>query len=263
MTLHQQPDNPERIPTYSNSKLKDFEQCPLKFSLKYLDGMETGVETIDSFMGQRVHEALRVLYVSLRDDDLWPLCELSQFYEEQWDRRWSPDVRIVRGTEKEYFERGARCIENYYRAYEPFAESRTELLEEIVEFPLNLGWRGQRSFTGKIDRLASRPDGSYEIHDYKTGRPNDDKLEESWRQLAIYQCAIQFSHPEINDVELILHYLEHGENFCRRQTESETANTLQDMKRKIICIESQVSFPPNPSPLCDWCEFRRRCPAWR
>jgi RecB family exonuclease len=202
-----------------------------------------------------------MLYEALRQGHTYTLGELLELYEKQWAKSWHFGIRTGPETEQEQLVRGARCIENYYRAYQPFAESRTEILEETVEFPLDLGWCGERFVIGKIDRLASRPDGTYEIHDYKTGKLNDDNLAKSWRQLTLYQCVIQFSHPEIRNVELVLHYLEYGENFRRAQTRPEIAETLRDTKREIIYVESQVSFPPNPSLLCDWCEFRDGCPA--
>jgi len=251
--------------TYSHSKLNDFDQCPLKFRLRHLDGVKSNVETIDTFKGDRVHETLKTLYEALRQDYLYSLSELLDFYEQQWGRFWHFGIRTPRETEEEQFHRGVRCIENYYHAYTPFCDSRTEFLEGEVElhFPLDLGVRRERLLTGKIDRFASRPDGCYEIHDYKTGRLTEDNLAKSWRQLTFYQCAIQFSHPEVRRVELTLHYLESGENLNRWQTEPEITEILRDTKQQIICIESQDVFPANPSPLCDWCEFRDGCPAWR
>ena len=47
---------------YSHSRLSTFENCPLKFKYTYIDKIETGIEeSIEAFLGSRVHEALEKL----------------------------------------------------------------------------------------------------------------------------------------------------------------------------------------------------------
>lgn len=53
---------------YSHTQLKTFEQCPLKYRFKHLDGIETVVESIETFLGKRVHEALKCLYEKHDED---------------------------------------------------------------------------------------------------------------------------------------------------------------------------------------------------
>jgi len=51
---------------YSHSRLSSFEQCPQKFKLKYIDKAEVEVEeTIERFLGSRVHDALEKRYVTV------------------------------------------------------------------------------------------------------------------------------------------------------------------------------------------------------
>lgn len=52
--------------TYSYSRLSLFENCPLAYRYKYLDKVEMEPETIEAFMGKRVHEALEKLYRDLK-----------------------------------------------------------------------------------------------------------------------------------------------------------------------------------------------------
>jgi putative RecB family exonuclease len=52
---------------YSHSRLSCYEQCPQKYKLKYLDKVKTEVEqSIEAFLGSRVHETLEKLYQDLR-----------------------------------------------------------------------------------------------------------------------------------------------------------------------------------------------------
>ena len=230
--------------------------------MKYLDRVETGIESIEAFLGKRVHEALELLYRDLWDERLHELDDLLDFYEERWEGGWHSGVLIARPVKRasEYFDDGVDCIRNYYRENYPFDQNRTIFLEELVEFELDRS--GRRVFRGYIDRVASRPDGTCEIHDYKTGKrvPDQSELEDD-RQLTLYQVAVQNMHPEARRVELVRHYLSRGVSFRLRRTESDLRRIVQETKRFIRDIETTTRFPAVKR-LCDWCEFRAICPAW-
>ena len=52
---------------YSHSRLSCFEQCPQKFKLHYIDKVKTEVEeSVEAFMGSRVHDTLEKLYRDLQ-----------------------------------------------------------------------------------------------------------------------------------------------------------------------------------------------------
>jgi putative RecB family exonuclease len=52
---------------YSHSRLSCYEQCPRKYKLQYIDRIKIEVkETIELFLGKRVHETLKKLYHDLR-----------------------------------------------------------------------------------------------------------------------------------------------------------------------------------------------------
>lgn len=139
------------------------------------------------------------------------------------------------------------------------------LLEERVGFVIDLGLCGKRLFEGKIDRIARRREGTYEIHDYKTtqqahGLPKPEDI----FQLSLYQLGLQFEHPWERPVELVLHYLSAGRTFPWRQTQREVETLYNDLILSVRSIERETTFPAHkktPWP-CDWCEFRDCCPAW-
>ncbi|MCX6664036.1 MAG: PD-(D/E)XK nuclease family protein [Euryarchaeota archaeon] len=48
---------------YSHSRLSCYQQCPQKFKLQYIDKVGTEAEdTIEAFLGSRVHDLLEKLY---------------------------------------------------------------------------------------------------------------------------------------------------------------------------------------------------------
>jgi putative RecB family exonuclease len=257
------------IPTYSHSKLETFRQCPLKFKFRYIDCLETGIVGVEAFMGSRVHEMLQKLYEDFEADKALELRQLLEFYESSWREKWHDRVRIVKRdrTERQYLESGAQCIRNYYGKYRPFNQSKTVALEQKVVF--NLDNEGQRQFQGYVDRISSLPDGTFEIHDYKTSRyipalrELSDAIHKDGVQLSLYQIAVSLEHHEAKSVDLVWHYLSRGVNYRVRRKESDLVRILQSTTQLIERIESERHFRANKSQLCDWCEFRQTCPVWQ
>jgi RecB family exonuclease len=116
---------------------------------------------------------------------------------------------------------------------------------------------------GFVDRIARRPDGVIEIHDYKTGRLPPQQKADSDRQLALYQIGVERQWPETRGVELIWHYVA----FRETQRSLRTAEQLIQLRQQTIglirSIENTTQFEGRRSALCDWCEFKPDCPLWR
>jgi len=104
--------------TYSHSKLGTFQQCKYKYKLQYIDKIKSDLESIEIFMGKRVHEALEKLYNDLKLQKLNTKEELLQFFEKIWDENWHDNVFIVKDeyTAKNYKEMGKKFIADYYAA---------------------------------------------------------------------------------------------------------------------------------------------------
>jgi RecB family exonuclease len=131
------------------------------------------------------------------------------------------------------------------------------------------------AFNGRADRIDSRhgPDGPEAvIVDYKTGRSGLDADDARGSQaLALYAYAAQrvFRRP-CRRVEL--HHLPTGTVAAHEHTEESLARQVaraEDTVRDIVAAEKAVAagadpdveFPVNPGALCQWCDFRRVCPA--
>jgi putative RecB family exonuclease len=85
---------------YSHSRLSCFEQCPQKFKLHYIDKVETEVEeSIEAFLGVRVHETLEKHYRNLQHQKKNSLEDLLVFLNSEWEKNWNESIVIVK---KEY-----------------------------------------------------------------------------------------------------------------------------------------------------------------
>ena len=78
------------MPTFSHSRIGCFEQCPLKYKFNYIDKLETEIEdTVEAFLGKRVHETLEKLYKDLKFQKLNTLKELLDFFNSEWKKNWN------------------------------------------------------------------------------------------------------------------------------------------------------------------------------
>ena len=249
---------------FSHSRLSCYEQCPQKYKLKYIDRVETEVEeSIEAFLGVRVHETLEKLYRDLGYQKVNTLDELLDFFHSEWKKNWYDSIVIVKeeyGPEN-YLKMGERFITDYYNKYKPFDQGRTISLEERIL--VNLDNSGDYKLQGFIDRVMESEEGYYEVHDYKTNSrlPLPEYIEND-RQLALYAIGIKERYPDVKDVRLIWHFLAFDKEIDSTRTDEE----LEELKKSVIemidRIESDEKYPANPSLLCDWCEFKPICRQW-
>ncbi len=246
---------------YSHSRLSTYQNCPFKFKLRYLDHIKREeAEGIEAFVGKRVHEVLQKLYEEALLTKTNTLEDLLKYYDLLWKENWTDNITIVRRkyNKEHYYQFGRKCVENYFKRYQPFDQSVTIGTEMAVNFDLDDA--GKYKITGYIDRVAHL-DGIYEAHDYKTGAslPSQQSLDTD-RQLAFYQIAIQERWPEAKEVRLIWHYLAFDLDLVSKREHAELAQLKKNTIALINEIESAKEFPAIESGLCNWCEYPDLCP---
>lgn len=245
---------------FSHSRLSVFEQCPRKYRFRYIDKLPVEVETIESFMGRRVHEALDALYSSVRSGKPIGESELLKLHEEKWRSEWRDNIQISKPgyTERDYFLKSAQSIKRYYSKHYPF--DRAENIATELEVKFSIDGEGRFFMKGYIDRLDKREDGAYEIHDYKCSSflPSPFRLMGD-RQLPLYQIAVQSLFPDAERVELVWHYLLFDRSFRTVKNRAQLELVKRRSIKTIEAILAADDFPPVRSKLCDWCEFASAC----
>jgi putative RecB family exonuclease len=250
-------------PIYSHSRLSSFENCPRKFQYRYLWKVPAESESIEGFVGKRVHEVLERLYRAAGRGLVPSLPKVLWRYQETFDEAYDPArVRIVRTDNplEFYREIGERCLANYYRTHYPFDREETLAVEERVSFALD-PFKNYR-MQGFIDRIALTRDGTVEIIDYKTSArvPSQKQIDKD-RQLALYQLGLADRYAKERPVRLVWHYLRQGKTLTSTRTPEQLEDLGGETMALIDTIESERAFHPKPSPLCGWCEYRAGCPA--
>jgi putative RecB family exonuclease len=249
------------MPTYSNSKLSTYENCPQQYKLKYITRIRPPEEEegIEAFLGIRVHETLAKLYQELLLTKLNSLDESLDYYNSQWEKNWHENVVVTKKgfTADHYRHAGGEAISNYYKRYSPFNQSKTLSTEHSVTFKIN-----DITITGVIDRLSHNGNGFYEIHDYKTSGslPTQDKLDND-RQLGLYQIGVKERFRDAKEINLIWHYLIFDKEFTSTRSDAQLKDLEKGVLSLIKTIEKDTKFSPLETKLCDWCEYPEYCPA--
>ncbi|MDH4219299.1 MAG: PD-(D/E)XK nuclease family protein [Candidatus Aminicenantes bacterium] len=252
------------MPAYSHSKIGTYETCPLQYRFAYIDRVEVEAEdTIETYLGSRVHEVLEKLYRDRRFEKLMTLEELLAHYNKLWDEKWKDSVIIVKEeyTADNYRQIGERQLTDYYTRYKPFDQGRIIGLE-TQDF-LSLDEAGKYKFHIRIDRLMDMGEGMYEVHDYKTGSTllKQKDLDQD-RQLAMYSLWVRQNFKDFNKVRLVWHFLAFDKEMDSFRTKIQLDELRKEVLDQIKEIEVVQDFPANVSWLCDWCLYRPICPMW-
>jgi len=250
---------------YSHSKLNTFEQCPLKYKYKYIDKKTPDIEkTIEAHLGKVVHDTLEWIYTQAQENRILTIEKIIIYYTKNWQENYLEDILIVKSylTNKDYFNLGVEFLVSYYNENHPFKDGTIECEKRIF---INLDEAGDYKLIGFIDRLVYNFETKeYEVHDYKTANslPTQEKIDND-RQLALYAIAIKNLFGYDKEVVLIWHYLAHNKRIESRRTNEQLEKLKQETLELINEIESTETFPHNKSILCNWCEFRPSCEAWK
>jgi len=251
--------------SFSHSRLSSFEICPLKYKFAYIDRIKVEAEdTIETYLGSRVHEALEKLYRNLQFEKLVSLKELLAFFNREWEKNWKDTIIIVKKeySQENYRKMGERYIKDYYKKYKPFKEGKVIGLETTDLLPLDD--EGKYKFYIRIDRLMDMGNGLYEVHDYKTNTtlPKQEDLDMD-RQLAMYSLWVKNEFKDFKKVRLVWHFVAFNKEMDSYRTEKQLEKLRQDVLAKIHEIEQTEKFPAKVTRLCNWCLYRGLCPMWK
>ena len=96
--------------------------------------------------------------------------------------------------------------------------------------------------------------------------PTQEQADED-AQLALYQIGVEGMWDDVEQVDLVWHYVRFDKEIRSKRTPEQLDALRQSRIAVIDDIESrgkdEANFPTRPSRLCDWCDFRELCPATR
>jgi len=253
----------------SYSQLETFHQCPLKYKYRYILGIPTPPSHTLSF-GQTIHRVLRDFHRA----DLFGKKDLAYLLS-LYETHWLGEGYDSEEHKKERFAEGQSLLKDYYEKHREqlgrplFLEKKFTLKVDGLPLIGSIDRIDEVAKEGKAPQLARRrgrsPDRSgrrgVDIIDYKTGKVKDQRAVDRDEQLTIYALAARDAlglKPE----SLALYFIETNEKVVTTRTDEKLDQKMAELKETIAAIK-ESEFAPTPNFLCDYCDFRHICPAYK
>lgn len=242
-------------PHLSPSSISTFQQCPLKFKFSKIDGLSEP-PTVHTLLGNFVHEILEQLYLLAPDSRT--TASARDIARQKWAETYEPQAKSLRLNERDFRWKAWWCVENLWKVENPGDVELTGIEQEVTATCSGV------LVKGFIDRYKV-VDGKVHISDYKTGKVPDARFVGSkFQQLLIYAVMVQergLGEP----TEMSLMYLAGPKVLSKNVTPEalvETRQLLVETKQQIDTFCEEGNFPVKQSGLCNWCHFKKICPAW-
>jgi putative RecB family exonuclease len=249
---------PQLLETLSPSRASDFKLCPQLFKFKAIDRIEMP-PTVYQARGTTAHLALQRLFddaAQLRTPE-----RLFDLFREAWVELKPtefPDLFSSTDDERSWGIESMEILANYFGVEDPTSieplDRELDMLEELDDIVIR----------GILDRIEERGDGLV-ITDYKTGKaPPERYAIPAFFALKIYALLIRRRLGR-TPTTLRLMYL-NGPTIYEIDVDDHQLNAMERQLRALWdainrAIERDL-FPPRPSKLCDWCQYKSMCPAF-
>lgn len=114
---------------------------------------------------------------------------------------------------------------------------------------------------GMIDKIQIDDDGVIHVADYKTTK-NKKYLKDDWFQLLTYAYVILKEDPTVKKVRASYILLRHDFEYITTEFEVDEILKVKDKYLGYVeQITSETEYTPNPTVLCNYCDFQNLCPA--
>lgn len=249
----------------SPSKITAFKSCALAFRFSVIDKLPEPPSPAAS-KGTLVHRALQLLMLLAPGERSLPAA-LTCLHQARGELASHPEFLLMGLSDEEwkmFHDDAASLVARYFELEDPTAINPIGL--ELMLTTEMTGHRGDALILrGIIDRLELDTDGELVVTDYKTGAVPGVQYEQS-RLLGVHCYALLCERVlGRRPARIQLLYLSKPEMIIAEPTEQ----SVRGMERKTLALWDAVvracaheDFRPNPSGLCDWCNFRPYCPAW-
>lgn len=227
----------------SHSRLSDFNQCPLKFKLKYIDKaknmlIDDNNKSVHLVRGQNVHKALEN-YVVKRKAGAAPNLE------------YSKNLPEVNST--------VPLIEKYINAF-GIANVHPERQICVDANWADDEWFSKKAYYRAIFDLISISQDTAVISDYKTGKFTDYTPDSGYGQLEL-SAAIALSIWDVEAVNTEYLYVDHKKAVVKTYGQNDKIRLIEHFDSELVKVNEEKDFDPKKNQHCRWCDATKdQCP---
>lgn len=242
----------------SPSRVNDFTNCPQLYKYRSILNLPEEI-SLDAERGKLVHSVLEDLFEAPRLERSHQLA--ISLLPKAWQRQLAdkPELEALITNHQEWMDRASSLLTTYFSLENPASFDAT-----YRELHLEKDFTEQIYLHGYVDRLDVAPTGEVRIVDYKTGKsPKPGWEEKALFQLRVY-ALLYWRNEGVLPRLLQLLYLGDGNTVKSSPTEREleaTERVLRNIGDEILTAIDTDFFPTKKSKLCDWCSFKKICPA--
>ena len=246
---HLPPRQDGRLLELSASALQSYEDCPLRYKLRYDWRLPEDASAALQF-GSAMHLALKAYFDGVRAgrplaEDSVIACFHDEFSKAKIDDAVQRDLYTAQGREQ---------LSAFLRS--PLARPGNKVLETERRFKVEIGGAKVR---GRFDRIDLLANGDVAVIDFKTGRAKTQEIADESLQLSVYALAAQKELGRTAS-SLVFINLENGAAIQSQRTPKQLLEA-EEQVRTIAANIAAGEFDPNPGKVCPWCSYRLICPA--
>jgi RecB family exonuclease len=238
----------------SVSKTKTFLQCKKQFEFNYILKMPKKDRDYHIF-GKFCHSALEFFHKQYIDGCLLPYnTTMTDAFKHAWSEykdKMTPEMK------KECWD-----ILNQYLVIVT-KDKKSGLPANVINAEKRFDFQiaDNLVLNGAIDRIQLDADNVIHVADYKTTK-HKKYLKNDWFQLLTYAYVIVSEDPSIKKVRASYILLRHDFEYVTKEfTKKEILEVKKQYEEYAAQIRSEKEYEPNPTALCNYCDFLQLCPA--
>jgi putative RecB family exonuclease len=236
----------------SVSKTKTFLDCKAKYKFNYIEKLPKKDWDHHTF-GKFCHSVLEHFHKQYLEGCLLPY---NTVMNDSWKVAWAEYKDKMTPTMK----KDCWDLINKYLKLVSLKKGQFPANVIAVEKRFDFQVAENLVLNGAIDRIQLDDDDVIHVCDYKTAK-NKKYLKNDWFQLLTYAYVIVTEDPSIKKVRGSYILLRH--DFEYMTVEFDLPEILK-VKDKFVeyarQMNTETEFKPNPTPLCNFCDFQNLCP---
>ncbi len=238
----------------SVSKTKTFIDCKKKFQYAYIEKLPRKEWEHHTF-GKFCHKVLEDFHLAYINGSNEPFnIEMSKAYK-------NAIIEYKDGMTTEMKKDCWAIIDKYLRLITN--DKKNNSLPNVLacEKSFNFPISEKVSLNGMIDRVQLDADNVLHVCDYKTVK-NKKYIKNDFFQLLTYAYVMLMEDPSITKIRASYILLRYDFEYITTEFSVPEILTIKDKyleyARQMI---EEKEFPPNPTPLCGYCDYLNSCPS--